>query len=155
MATISAMRSRIGAIFEAGGRAGAAASAAVAGGAMPALSAARTADSVVNVSCTMNNIHVAVSNIEGQVVSRCSGGMLGYKHRQRASAIAAREIGQAAAKKAFEAGYRVSHVQLKGPSKGRSQVLRGIQLGGLNVYDIRDVTPIPTNGCRPKHMRRL
>jgi small subunit ribosomal protein S11 len=142
MATLNALRSRISTIFDAAAKPAAAA-------------VSRAADSVVTVNCTMNNIHVAVSNIEGQVVSRCSGGMLGYKHRQRASGIAAREIGQQAAKKAFDAGFRMSHVELKGPSKGRAQVLRGIQLGGLNVNDIRDVTPIPTNGCRPKHMRRL
>lgn len=117
--------------------------------------AARMPDSVVVVNCSMNNIHACVSNLDGQVVSKCSGGILGLKHRQRATPEAARDIGENISKRAFELGYRVAHVELKGPSKGRSQILRGLLSGGLKVYDIRDVTPMPISGCRPKSMRRL
>lgn len=112
-------------------------------------------DSIVIVNATMNNIHACVSNIDGQVVSKCSGGILGLKHRERATPEAARDIGENIAKRAYELGYRMSHVRLKGPSKGRSMVLRGLLAGGLNVWDIKDITPMPTNGCRPKSMRRL
>lgn len=103
----------------------------------------------------MNNIHVCVSNVEGEVIAKCSGGVLGYKHRERASPLAAREIAEAVAKKAMESGHRISHVHMKGPSKGRSQVLRGLTTAGLKIHDIKDVTPMPTNGCRPPHARRL
>lgn len=142
--SIGALRSRISAIFGSGRTAAAAAAV-----------AARQPDSVVLVNATMNNIHVCVSNLEGQVVSKCSGGVLGYKHRQRAGALAAREIAESVSKKATDLGFKIAHVHLKGPSKGRSQILRGIQMGGLKIADIQDVTPQPTNGCRPPHMRRL
>lgn len=120
-----------------------------------AASAAATADSIVHVNCTLNNIHVTVSNLEGHVVSRCSGGMIGFKHRQRANPLAAKDIAQKAVSAATQAGYRVAHIEMKGPSRGRSQVLRGILGAGMRVVDIRDVTPIPTSGCRPKSARRL
>lgn len=103
----------------------------------------------------MNNIHACVSNLDGNVVSASSGGLLGFKHRERASADAAKGIGEAIAKRAFEAGYRLAHVRLRGPSRGRSSMLRGLLAGGLRVADIRDVTPMPTNGCRPRAARRL
>ena len=118
----------------------------------------RNADSTVTVTCTLNNIHVVVSNIDGQIVSKVSGGMVGEprnKHRMRSSSIAAAQIGKAAARKAAEAGHRMCHVHVKGPSRGRGQVLRGITMGGLRIVDRRDVTPLPTNGCRPRHSRRL
>jgi len=107
------------------------------------------------VNVTMNNIVVSVATLDGNVVSRCSGGVLGLRHRQRASPAAGTDIARAAAQKAFERGFRVSRVHLKGPSRARGQVLRGLQAGGLRVADIRDVTPVPTNGCRPKAARRL
>lgn len=123
--------------------------------AQQAARAAAVADSVVHVSCTMNNVHVTVSDLEGQVVARASGGMLGHKHRARATPQAASEVAQQAAAKAVAAGHQAAHVQLKGPSRGRGQILRGIMGAGMRVLDIRDVTPIPTNGCRPPHARRL
>ncbi len=69
--------------------------------------------------------------------------------------MAAKDIALKAVSAATQAGYKVAHVEMKGPSRGRSQVLRGIINGGMRVADIRDVTPIPTSGCRPKHARRL
>jgi small subunit ribosomal protein S11 len=115
----------------------------------------RTADSTITVTSTMNNVHVVVSNVDGQVVSKFSGGMVGQKHRQRAGPVAAEAAGLQASKKAYEAGHRVSHLHLKGPSRSRGMVMRGISGGGLRICDIRDITPQPTNGCRPKATRRL
>jgi len=129
--------------------------AAVARPAVAAAAAARTPDSVVLVNTTMNNIHACVSDLDGQVVASCSGGMVGQKHRARASVVSARDVGVSIAKKAAEKGFQLSHVHLKGPSTGRSQLLRGLVAGGLAVHDIRDVTPAPTNGCRPPKARRL
>jgi small subunit ribosomal protein S11 len=145
MAAIGALRSKINSIVASAALPAAAAAAA----------AARMPDSVVTVNATMNNIHACVSNLDGQVVSKGSGGVLGLKHRARATPEAARDIGEQIARKAYDLGYRVSHIRLKGPSRGRSQVLRGLISGGLKVYDIKDITPMPTNGCRPKTMRRL
>jgi len=115
----------------------------------------RTADSTITVTATMNNVHVVVSNVDGQIVSKCSGGMCGHKHRQRSSPAAAVDVGEKAAKKAYDAGHRVAHLHVKGPSRGRGSVLRGLANGGLKICDIRDITPQPTNGCRPKAARRL
>lgn len=103
----------------------------------------------------MSNVHVCVSTLDGNVVSKASSGMLGYKHRLRNGPMAGKEVAELACKKAFESGHRLAHVHVKGPSRSRSVILRGILSGGLEVKDIRDVTPIPTNGCRPKHARRL
>lgn len=119
------------------------------------LSAANAADTIVRVSSTMNNIYVTVSDIEGRVVSRASGGMLGLKHRQRATPQAGQAVAEQAVNKAVAAGHKVASVEMKGPSRGRGQILRGIMNGGLRVISIRDTTPIPTNGCRPPAARRL
>ena len=112
-------------------------------------------DSVVHVNCTMNNIVVSVSTLDGEVISRCSGGMIGLKHRARASASAATDIARNAAQKAVEKGFKVTEVRLKGPSRSRGQILRGIQGAGMKISEIRDMTPMPTNGCRPPAARRL
>ena len=112
-------------------------------------------DSKVHVRMTMNNIHITVSNIEGSPISKSTGGMAGFKHRARASPAAAQRIAQNAASGAVSAGYKNSHVLFRGPSAARGQVLLGLASGGLTIYDIKDVTPLPTNGCRPKHARRL
>lgn len=147
-ATANALRSRITSIFNEALAPTAAATAAAA-------QRAAAADSFVTVTCTMNNIHVCVSNIEGAVVTKLSGGNLGYKHRARATPVAAVELGTAAAKKAVEAGHSLAHLRFKGPSAGRTGVMRGLIAGGIQVLDIADVTRMPTNGCRPKHMRRI
>ena len=103
-------------IFAAAARPAAAAAAAL---------AARAPDSVVCVSSTANNIHACVSALGGAVIARTSGGVAGYKHRARASPEAARDIGEALARRAADAGYRLAHVHLKGPSRGRAQVRGG------------------------------
>jgi small subunit ribosomal protein S11 len=123
-----------------------------------AAAAAAAADSFVRVSCTMNNVHVTVSDLEGRVVGRASGGNSGvatYKHRQRAQPLVAKEVAESAVKKAVEGGHRVAHVEFKGPSRSRGMLLRGILSAGLKIADMRDTTPVPTNGCRPKKARRL
>jgi small subunit ribosomal protein S11 len=125
--------------------------------AAPALSraSAPAADAVGLVSSTSNNVFVTVSDLAGRVVSRATGGMLGYKHRARASPQAGSEVAAQAAAKAVAAGHRAAHLRLQGPSRGRGQVLRGIVKAGLALVDIRDVTPVPTPGTRPPAARRL
>jgi small subunit ribosomal protein S11 len=118
-------------------------------------SSSNQVDSIVHVNCTMNNIVVSVSTLDGEVISRCSGGMIGLKHRARASASAATDIAKNAAQKAVEKGFKVTEVRLKGPSRSRGQILRGIQGAGMKISEIRDLTPMPTNGCRPPAARRL
>jgi small subunit ribosomal protein S11 len=113
------------------------------------------ADSVVRVSSTRNNMHITVSDLEGRVISRSTGGMAGFKHRERASSEAAEAATQQAVAKAVAKGFKVSHLEMKGASSGRGQVLRGILLAGLSVKSIRDTTPVPTPGVRPPASRRL
>ena len=72
----------------------------------------------------MNNIHVVVSNIEGEVVSKCSGGMIGLKHRARSTPVAAVEIARKAAEKAVKKGFSLAHLRLKGPSRARGMMLQ-------------------------------
>ncbi len=120
-----------------------------------AIRAASAPDSIILVSSATNNVHVTVSDLQGNVVARSSGGMVGFKHRARATPIASSKCAQQAAQKAVALGHLVAHLQLRGPSKGRGQVLRGIMSTGLRVCDIRDTTPVPTPGCRPKAARRL
>ena len=140
---VAAARARLGSVLNAALKPSAAAA------------AANSPDSRVIINCTMNNMHISVSNLEGQVVAKTSGGLVGFKHRERAGADAGKAAGEIIGKKASESGYRIAHVEVKGPSRGRTSILKGLQLGGLGIADIRDVTPTPTNGCRPKHMRRL
>jgi len=112
-------------------------------------------DSVVHISMSTNNTVVSVSTLDGDVVARSSGGALGLRHRARASPAAAADVARAAAARAVERGFKVCHVRMIGPSRARGQALRGVQGAGMRVFDIRDVTPTQTNGCRPPAARRL
>jgi small subunit ribosomal protein S11 len=113
------------------------------------------ADSFIRVVSTGNNVHVAVSDIEGGVISRSSGGMVGFKHRNRASPQAMQAAAREAAKRAVAEGYRRAHLELRGPSSGRGELLQGILQSSMMVVDIRDTTPVPTPGVRQKKARRL
>ena len=83
-----------------------------------------TITTIMTITTTMNNIHVVVSDVEGQVVSKCSGGMIGLKHRARSTPLAAVDIAKRAAEKAVARGFSLAHVRLKGPSKSRSSILQ-------------------------------
>jgi small subunit ribosomal protein S11 len=119
------------------------------------LATSASADAVILIASTSNNIHATVSDLSGRVVARSSGGMLGYKHRARAAPQVGGEVAAQAAEKAFAAGHRAAHLHLKGPSRGRGQLLRGIVKTGIVLVDVRDVTPVPTPGTRPPAARRL
>ena len=121
----------------------------------PARSALPLADSYIRVTSTGNNVFVAISDIEGGLISRSSGGMVGFKARNRASAQAMQAAASEAAKKAVAAGYRRAHLELKGPSAGRGELLSGILETDMTVVDIRDTTAVPTPGVRQKKARRL
>jgi small subunit ribosomal protein S11 len=113
------------------------------------------ADSFIRVSSSRNNMYITVSDLEGRVIARSTGGMVGFKHRERASAEAAEAAAAQATAKAKAKGFKMSHLEMKGSSSGRGQVLRGILLAGLGVKSIRDTTPVPTPGVRPPASRRL
>ena len=115
-----------------------------------------SADSVILVSSSANNIFITVSDLDGRVVSRATGGMVpGMKHRARASPQAGSAAAAIAIQKALAVGHRVAHLEMQGPSRGRGQVLHSIVAAGMTITDIRDVTPVPMPGTRPPAARRL
>jgi small subunit ribosomal protein S11 len=121
-----------------------------------AASVSAAVDSVILVSSSSNNVHVTVSDLEGRVVSRASGGMVpGMKHRARSSPQAGSAAAALAVQKALSAGYRIAHLEMKGASRGRGQVLHKIVETGMQIADIRDVSPVPMPGTRPPAARRL
>lgn len=109
----------------------------------------------VHIQSSFNNTIVTISDPQGNVVSWASGGVAGFKGSRKSTPFAAQLAAENAAKKALENGMRNVDVFIKGPGSGREAALRAIQTAGLKVHLIRDVTPIPHNGCRPPKRRRV
>lgn len=110
---------------------------------------------VVHIHSTFNNTIVTLTDPSGAVVSWSSAGCHGFKGSRKSTPFAAQVTATAAAEAAVEHGMRSAAVFLKGPGSGRESALRAIQAAGINVTTIRDVTPIPHNGCRPPKRRRV
>jgi small subunit ribosomal protein S11 len=110
---------------------------------------------VVHIQSTFNNTIVTVTDSVGNVVSWSSAGAQGFKGSRKSTPFAAQMAAQDAAKKAMEVGMRTVEVYVKGPGPGRESALRALQTTGFNVVTIKDVTPIPHNGCRPPKRRRV
>ncbi|MEJ2165636.1 MAG: 30S ribosomal protein S11 [Desulfobacterales bacterium] len=113
------------------------------------------ANGVVHIKSTFNNTIVTVTDSTGNVVSWSSAGGQGFKGSRKSTPFAAQMAAQDAAKKAMEHGMRTVDVYVKGPGPGRESALRALQATGFNVMTIKDVTPIPHNGCRPPKRRRV
>ncbi len=110
---------------------------------------------VVHVQSTFNNTIVTITDSAGNVVAWSSSGVQGFKGSRKSTPFAAQLAAEDAAKKAMEQGMRTVEVYVKGPGAGRESALRSLQTAGLNVIIIKDVTPIPHNGCRPPKRRRI
>ncbi|MBU2489943.1 MAG: 30S ribosomal protein S11 [Proteobacteria bacterium] len=110
---------------------------------------------VVHIQATFNNTLVTITDPSGAVVSWSSAGVVGFKGSRKSTPFAAQLAGEDAAKKAMDQGMRSVEVLVKGPGTGRESALRALQSAGLNVTMIKDVTPIPHNGCRPRKRRRV
>jgi small subunit ribosomal protein S11 len=110
---------------------------------------------VVHIQSTFNNTIITISDIAGNVVSWSSSGVMGFKGSRKSTPFAAQLTAEDAAKKAMEHGVRNVEVYVKGPGAGRESALRSLQAAGFNVTMIKDVTPIPHNGCRPPKRRRV
>jgi small subunit ribosomal protein S11 len=110
---------------------------------------------VVHIQSTFNNTIVTVTDTLGNVVSWSSAGVQGFKGSRKSTPFAAQLAAEDAAKKAMEQGMRSVEVYVKGPGPGRESALRALQAIGFNVVMIKDVTPIPHNGCRPPKRRRV
>jgi small subunit ribosomal protein S11 len=110
---------------------------------------------IAHIQSSFNNTIVTITDLSGNVLSWSSAGSQGFKGSRKSTPYAAQSAAQDAAKKAMEHGLRTVDVHVKGPGSGREAALRALQGAGLEVNIIRDVTPIPHNGCRPPKRRRV
>jgi len=113
------------------------------------------AEGVVHIHSTFNNTIITISDAQGNVVAWSSAGAVGFKGSRKGTPFAAQVAAEAAARKAAELGMRQVQVFVKGPGAGREAALRSLQAAGFTVNVIKDVTPIPHNGCRPPKRRRV
>ncbi len=110
---------------------------------------------VVHIQSTFNNTIITITDPSGGALSWASAGGSGFKGSRKSTPFAAQMAAEECAKKAMEHGVRQATVYVKGPGSGRESAVRAIQAAGIKVTLIRDVTPIPHNGCRPKKRRRV
>ena len=110
---------------------------------------------VVHIQATFNNTIVTITDLNGNAVSWSSAGSLGFKGAKKSTPYAAQTTAETAAQKAIDYGLREVHVFVKGPGVGRESAIRSLGALGLKVKTIKDVTPIPHNGCRPRKSRRV
>jgi small subunit ribosomal protein S11 len=108
-----------------------------------------------HIKATFNNIVIAMTNSTGQVVTWASAGKMGFKGSKKNTPYAAQMAAQDCASRAFEMGLRKVEVFVKGPGAGRESAIRTIQAAGIEVTAIKDMTPLPHNGCRPPKKRRV
>ena len=112
-----------------------------------------TAD--VHVNATFNNTHVTITDEQGNTISWSSAGLMGFKGSRKSTPYAAQMAAEDAGRKAQEHGLKEVYVEIKGPGSGRESALRALGMIGLSVRSIKDITPIPHNGCRPRKRRRV
>ena len=110
---------------------------------------------IVHIHSTFNNTIVTVTDPEGNVIAQSSAGRAGFKGSRKSTPFAAQLAAKDAITQAMEQGMRTAEVRVKGPGVGREAALRALQVDGFTVSLIRDVTPIPHNGCRPPKRRRV
>ena len=108
-----------------------------------------------HIHSSFNNTIVTISDVRGNVLSWASAGELGFKGSRKSTPFAAGEVAETAAKAAMEHGLKTVEVFVKGPGAGRESAIRALQTAGLEISSIKDVTPIPHNGCRPPKRRRV
>ena len=110
---------------------------------------------VAHVNSSFNNTKILISDVQGNAISWSSSGTMGFKGSRKSTPYAAQVAAEDAARKAAEHGMRTLEVEVTGPGSGRESALRALQAAGFTVTSIRDVTPIPHNGCRPRKRRRV
>jgi small subunit ribosomal protein S11 len=109
----------------------------------------------VHISATFNNIIISITNSTGQVISWASAGKMGFRGSKKNTPYAAQLAASECAKTAFDLGLRKVEVFVKGPGSGRESAIRTLATAGLEVSSIKDITPLPHNGCRPPKKRRV
>lgn len=110
---------------------------------------------VANILATFNNTQVSITDMQGNVIGWSSAGRMGFKGSRKSTAFAAQQVAQDAARQAMSHGMKEVEVRVKGPGSGRESAIRALQAIGLDITCIKDVTPIPHNGCRPRKKRRV
>jgi small subunit ribosomal protein S11 len=113
------------------------------------------ANGVAHIQSTFNNTIVTITDMKGNVVSWASAGKVGFKGSRKSTPFAAQLAAEQSAKEALSLGMKKVEVRVRGPGSGREAAIRSLQAAGLDVSAIRDVTPIPHNGCRPPKRRRV
>jgi len=113
------------------------------------------ATGVAHVNASFNNTKIVITDAQGNAISWSSAGTMGFKGSRKSTPYAAQIAAEDAGRKAMEHGMRTLEVNVSGPGSGRESALRALQAVGLQVTSIRDVTPIPHNGCRPRKRRRV
>ena len=109
----------------------------------------------VHIKATFNNTIITIADSTGRTISWASAGKVGFKGSKKSTPFAAQMAGNSAAREAIDVGLRRVEVRVKGPGSGREAAIRSVSAAGLEVSMIRDVTPIPHNGCRPPKRRRV
>jgi small subunit ribosomal protein S11 len=110
---------------------------------------------IANILATFNNTLVSITDMQGHVIGWSTAGRVGFKGSRKSTAYAAQQVAQDAARQAMAHGMREIEVRVKGPGSGRESAIRALQAIGLEITTIKDVTPVPHNGCRPRKKRRV
>ena len=110
---------------------------------------------IAHVSSTFNNTMITITDVQGNTIAWSSSGAMGFKGSRKSTPYAAQIAAETAARKAQDHGMRTLEVEVSGPGSGRESALRALQAAGFTITTIRDVTPIPHNGCRPPKRRRV
>lgn len=110
---------------------------------------------VANILATFNNTTVSITDMHGNVIGWSSAGRVGFKGSRKSTAFAAQQVAQDAARQAMAHGVKEVEVKVRGPGSGRESAIRALQAIGLEISTIKDVTPVPHNGCRPRKKRRV
>ena len=110
---------------------------------------------IANILATFNNTLVSITDMQGHLIGWSSAGRVGFKGSRKSTAYAAQQVAQDAARQAMSHGMKEIEVRVKGPGSGRESAIRALQAIGLEITTIKDVTPVPHNGCRPRKKRRV
>ena len=113
------------------------------------------ASGVAHVNASFNNTMITITDAQGNTISWSSAGAMGFKGSRKSTPYAAQVAAEDAGKKAMDHGMKNLEIEVRGPGSGRESALRALQAAGFNIISIRDVTPIPHNGCRPRKRRRV
>ena len=117
--------------------------------------AKNVASGIANILATFNNTQVSITDAQGNIIGWSTAGRVGFKGSRKSTAYAAQMVAQDAARQAMAHGMKEVEIRVKGPGSGRESAIRALQAIGLEISTIKDVTPVPHNGCRPRKKRRV